>query len=221
MQLLKLSYNCLNYDFIGTSTDESSDDLCTVQIPTSWRSGNRGDGSRAAFASLCSPAFVHTITKTQARCCGSVICYPSISCSVSWFLHSTTLFQFVSFHPSVPFPIGTFAPITLTLSGLACDACLFWDSKLCLCSGVILSSPDCLRQEVSFQQRRTSQVPFTSGGRSKEDTSKPSGLRRSVASATSWLALLFDDVTCFFSISVFARSQQLPRILPSSGEAEE
>lgn len=47
MQLLKLSYNCLNYDFIGTSTDESSDDLCTVQIPTSWRSGScreRGDG---------------------------------------------------------------------------------------------------------------------------------------------------------------------------------
>ncbi|CAB1352222.1 unnamed protein product [Coregonus sp. 'balchen'] len=39
MQLLKLSHNCLNYDFIGTSTDESSDDLCTVQIPTSWRSG--------------------------------------------------------------------------------------------------------------------------------------------------------------------------------------
>uniref|UniRef100_A0A8K9Y1Z2 Exportin 7 n=1 Tax=Oncorhynchus mykiss TaxID=8022 RepID=A0A8K9Y1Z2_ONCMY len=38
MQLLKLSHNCLNYDFIGTSTDESSDDLCTVQIPTSWRS---------------------------------------------------------------------------------------------------------------------------------------------------------------------------------------
>ncbi|KAL7981295.1 hypothetical protein Chor_002191 [Crotalus horridus] len=38
MQLLKLTYNCLNFDFIGTSTDESSDDLCTVQIPTSWRS---------------------------------------------------------------------------------------------------------------------------------------------------------------------------------------
>lgn len=41
MQLLKLTHNCLNFDFIGTSTDESSDDLCTVQIPTSWRSGNR------------------------------------------------------------------------------------------------------------------------------------------------------------------------------------
>lgn len=39
MQLLKLTHNCLNFDFIGTSTDESSDDLCTVQIPTSWRSG--------------------------------------------------------------------------------------------------------------------------------------------------------------------------------------
>ncbi|CAB3366026.1 Hypothetical predicted protein [Cloeon dipterum] len=36
-QLLKLAQNCLTFDFIGTSTDESSDDLCTVQIPTSWR----------------------------------------------------------------------------------------------------------------------------------------------------------------------------------------
>ncbi|KAK9872641.1 hypothetical protein WA026_018776 [Henosepilachna vigintioctopunctata] len=35
--LLKLAQNCLTFDFIGTSTDESSDDLCTVQIPTSWR----------------------------------------------------------------------------------------------------------------------------------------------------------------------------------------
>lgn len=72
MQLLKLSYNCLNYDFIGTSTDESSDDLCTVQIPTSWRSGSHGDGRQGVVASLCSP------TRTQACCCGSVICYPSL-----------------------------------------------------------------------------------------------------------------------------------------------
>merc|ERR1719412_1448548 len=36
-QLLRLAHNCLTFDFIGTSTDESSDDLCTVQIPTSWR----------------------------------------------------------------------------------------------------------------------------------------------------------------------------------------
>lgn len=38
MHLLKLVLNCLNYDFIGSSADESADDLCTVQIPTSWRS---------------------------------------------------------------------------------------------------------------------------------------------------------------------------------------
>ena len=37
IQLLRLAHNCLTFDFIGTSTDESSDDLCTVQIPTSWR----------------------------------------------------------------------------------------------------------------------------------------------------------------------------------------
>ncbi|OQR66766.1 exportin-7-like, partial [Tropilaelaps mercedesae] len=35
--LLRLAYNCLTFDFIGTSPDESSDDLCTVQIPTGWR----------------------------------------------------------------------------------------------------------------------------------------------------------------------------------------
>ncbi|XP_029649457.1 exportin-7 isoform X2 [Octopus sinensis] len=35
---LRLALNCLTFDFIGASTDESSDDLCTVQIPTSWRS---------------------------------------------------------------------------------------------------------------------------------------------------------------------------------------
>ena len=50
MQLLKLTHNCLNFDFIGTSTDESSDDLCTVQIPTSWRSGNTATPSHQAAA---------------------------------------------------------------------------------------------------------------------------------------------------------------------------
>ncbi|XP_026314400.1 exportin-7-B [Hyposmocoma kahamanoa] len=35
--LLRLALNCLTFDFIGTTSDESSDDLCTVQIPTSWR----------------------------------------------------------------------------------------------------------------------------------------------------------------------------------------
>ncbi|XP_072943133.1 exportin-7-B [Epargyreus clarus] len=35
--LLRLSHNCLTFDFIGTTSDQSSEDLCTVQIPTSWR----------------------------------------------------------------------------------------------------------------------------------------------------------------------------------------
>ncbi|XP_028165254.1 exportin-7-B isoform X13 [Ostrinia furnacalis] len=35
--LLRLAHNCLTFDFIGTNSDEASDDLCTVQIPTSWR----------------------------------------------------------------------------------------------------------------------------------------------------------------------------------------
>lgn len=34
---LQLAQNCLTYDFIGTTCDESSDDICTVQIPTGWR----------------------------------------------------------------------------------------------------------------------------------------------------------------------------------------
>ncbi|XP_012505143.1 PREDICTED: ran-binding protein 17 [Propithecus coquereli] len=37
MQVLKLVLNCLNFDFIGSAADESSDDLSTVQIPTTWR----------------------------------------------------------------------------------------------------------------------------------------------------------------------------------------
>ncbi|CAJ0949288.1 unnamed protein product, partial [Ranitomeya imitator] len=73
MQLLKLTHSCLNFDFIGTSTDESSDDLCTVQIPTSWRSGERGAGartdgefggvtSRSHAVFIVSPAFLDSST---------------------------------------------------------------------------------------------------------------------------------------------------------------
>ncbi|XP_024031073.1 exportin-7 [Morus notabilis] len=34
---LSLSLSCLSFDFLGTSFDESSDEIGTVQIPTSWR----------------------------------------------------------------------------------------------------------------------------------------------------------------------------------------
>lgn len=37
--LLQLCLNCLLFDFIGTTSNEdTSDDLSTVQIPTTWRS---------------------------------------------------------------------------------------------------------------------------------------------------------------------------------------
>lgn len=36
--VLDLGLACLSFDFIGTSHDESGDDLCTVQVPTNWRS---------------------------------------------------------------------------------------------------------------------------------------------------------------------------------------
>lgn len=82
MQLLKLSYNCLNYDFIGTSTDESSDDLCTVQIPTSWRSGNRGNGSGGGLQSRAI-ARSNTESGLLLRICNLLSLPLSLFCSVS------------------------------------------------------------------------------------------------------------------------------------------
>ncbi|XP_039433176.1 exportin-7 isoform X2 [Culex pipiens pallens] len=35
--LLNLARNCLSFDFVGTSADESADDMSTVHIPTNWR----------------------------------------------------------------------------------------------------------------------------------------------------------------------------------------
>ncbi|CAG9574874.1 unnamed protein product [Danaus chrysippus] len=50
--LLRLAHNCLAFDFIGTTTDESSDDLCTVQIPTAWRPTFLEPGTLELFFSL-------------------------------------------------------------------------------------------------------------------------------------------------------------------------
>jgi len=36
-QAITLSLKCLSFDFVGTSLDESSEDLGTIQIPPSWR----------------------------------------------------------------------------------------------------------------------------------------------------------------------------------------
>jgi len=36
-QVLSLALKCLSFDFVGTSLDESTEDLGTIQIPSSWR----------------------------------------------------------------------------------------------------------------------------------------------------------------------------------------
>ncbi|KAK3095971.1 hypothetical protein FSP39_021507, partial [Pinctada imbricata] len=51
---LQLALNCLTFDFIGTSTDETSDDLSTVQIPTSWRSAFLENSTLELFFDLYS-----------------------------------------------------------------------------------------------------------------------------------------------------------------------
>ena len=96
MQLLKLSHNCLNYDFIGTSTDESSDDLCTVQIPTSWRSGSqRGSGGQGA-ADL-PRGFWEVVANSAMDSLSSSFLSPSAA-----FLDSSTLQLFFDLYHSIP-----------------------------------------------------------------------------------------------------------------------
>lgn len=41
MQVLKLVLNCFDFDFIGSSADESADDHCTIHIPTTWRTSKK------------------------------------------------------------------------------------------------------------------------------------------------------------------------------------
>lgn len=48
-------------------------------------------------------------------------------------------------------------------------------NALCVCVGVVVSSPDSISEEVSVQQRRASQVPLSPGGWSQEDTREPTG----------------------------------------------
>ncbi len=36
-QGLILASQCLSYDFVGTCLDDSSEEICTIQIPSAWR----------------------------------------------------------------------------------------------------------------------------------------------------------------------------------------
>ena len=66
-QLLRLAHNCLTFDFIGTSTDESSDDLCTVQIPTSWRPAFLEFSTLQLFFDLYTGELLYTVQSTVNR----------------------------------------------------------------------------------------------------------------------------------------------------------
>ncbi|ODM92544.1 Exportin-7 [Orchesella cincta] len=66
-QLLRLAQSCLTFDFIGTSSDESSDENSTVQIPTHWRSTFLDGGALQLFFDLYHhlPA---TVSSTALSC---------------------------------------------------------------------------------------------------------------------------------------------------------
>ncbi|PIK61768.1 putative exportin-7-like [Apostichopus japonicus] len=66
-QLLQLTRNCLTFDFIGTITDESSDDLCTVQIPTAWRSAFLDSSTIHLFFGLYK-ALPHSLSALALTC---------------------------------------------------------------------------------------------------------------------------------------------------------
>uniref|UniRef100_A0A7S4KJ54 Importin N-terminal domain-containing protein n=1 Tax=Guillardia theta TaxID=55529 RepID=A0A7S4KJ54_GUITH len=48
-QSLKLSLACLSYDFFGTSSDDSTEDIGSVQVPTHWRSLIEDDNTLATL----------------------------------------------------------------------------------------------------------------------------------------------------------------------------
>ncbi|XP_055588183.1 exportin-7 isoform X1 [Uranotaenia lowii] len=50
--LLNLARNCLSFDFVGTSADDSVDDMSTVHIPTNWRPAFLESDSVKLFFSL-------------------------------------------------------------------------------------------------------------------------------------------------------------------------
>ncbi|XP_062503145.1 exportin-7-like [Corticium candelabrum] len=66
-QLLSLACNCLTFDFIGTAADEASDDMATVQVPTSWRSDFLDPATLQLFFDLYS-ALPSALSSISLRC---------------------------------------------------------------------------------------------------------------------------------------------------------
>ncbi|XP_066968940.1 exportin-7 isoform X8 [Macrobrachium rosenbergii] len=82
--LLRLALNCLTFDFIGTSVDESSDDLGTVQIPTSWR---------PAFLDFSTVQLFFDLYASLPTSLSPVVCYSALSCLVQIASVRRTLFS--------------------------------------------------------------------------------------------------------------------------------
>ena len=51
-EALTLVLNCLSYDFIGTTLDEASEDLGTIQLPSSWRATMEDPKTMSLFFEL-------------------------------------------------------------------------------------------------------------------------------------------------------------------------
>lgn len=66
--LLKLACACLSFDFIGTSSDESADDLATVQIPTQWRSTFLDCSTLQLFLNLFHSMSAHELASMSITC---------------------------------------------------------------------------------------------------------------------------------------------------------
>lgn len=49
MQALGLALACLSFDFVGTSVEDSAEDLATLQIPAPWRSVLEEPGTLRLF----------------------------------------------------------------------------------------------------------------------------------------------------------------------------
>ncbi|XP_068553939.1 ran-binding protein 17 isoform X7 [Anas acuta] len=78
MHLLKLVLNCLNFDFIGNSADESADDLCTVQIPTNWRTIFLEPGTLDLFFDL-----YHSLPPMLSQLVSDTVIYTQIMMALS------------------------------------------------------------------------------------------------------------------------------------------
>eukprot|EP01112_Ceratiomyxa_fruticulosa_P019687 TRINITY_DN6499_c0_g2_i1.p1 TRINITY_DN6499_c0_g2~~TRINITY_DN6499_c0_g2_i1.p1 ORF type:complete len:503 (-),score=68.49 TRINITY_DN6499_c0_g2_i1:752-2260(-) len=67
-QSLKLALNCLSFDFIGTTPDDSSEDLGIAQIPSSWRPLFEDSNTVQLFFNLYKQSVSHQFSTIAMEC---------------------------------------------------------------------------------------------------------------------------------------------------------